>query len=332
MLQVGIRVPSFAWPDLSFADAQALMDYCRRVEATGFAGIWALDHLLESPALYGVSWLDPLHVMTSAAAVTTSVSIGSAALVMPLRHPVLLAKELASMQLLSGGRTILGAATGWDEAEFNAIGVPLRERGKRTDECLAIVRALLREESVEYQGTWFSLDGLTIYPRVPTPLPVWIAGGSLGHAPETPDRPYIAPAVLARIREADGWMSRSSGSDADEVQADWQVVKADLRDHGRDPETLVFGHTQFVHIVETSSREDALAEQLPHFARVMGGHRTADHLAASYLLGTTEEIQARVSDLVAAGLQYLIATPVSDDPGQLDLINKYIHQPFNSVA
>jgi probable F420-dependent oxidoreductase len=329
-MRFGLRIPSFAWPELTHDDAAALGDYCRQVDSLPFEDIWVIDHLLEAPAVYGVSWLDPLTTLTFAAGVTDRVGLGTAALILPLRHPVLLAKEIATLDLLSQGRFILGIATGWDPKEFEVMDVPLRQRGRRTDEALDLLLRLLTEESVSFKGSFWQVDDVTIYPKLATAPPLWVAGGSLGHAPETPDKPYIAPGVLRRILRAEGWMARSSGSDADMVKADWEVVQEFLRAEERDPQTLTFAHTQFLHIVDTASRDDSFDEQMPHFIRVMGTHRTREDLASSYLLGTVDEIQGRIDDLRAVGLEYMILTPVSNDPRQLDLINKHVVGPFST--
>ena len=326
-MRFGLRIPSYAWPEIGPEDAEEFRDYCRRAEGAPFEDLWVIEHLLLAPAVYGVSWLDPFVTLALAAGVTDRVGLGTSALVMPLRHPVLLAKEIASLQALSRGRFILGVATGWDEKEFAVMDVPLKERGKRTDEGLEIVFRLLTEEDVTFEGGFFRFEGVAIHPRVDPP-PLWVAGGSLGHAPETPDKPYIAPAVLRRILRADGWMCRSSGSDLDMVRKDWGEVQRFLEENGRDPRTLTFGHTQFVHVVETDSTEEALEEQMPHFLRVMGTHRTAEDLRASYLLGTIEEIQGRIAALAEIGLEYLIVTPVSNEPAQVELISKHIVEPF----
>jgi probable F420-dependent oxidoreductase len=328
-MRFGLRIPSFAWPELTYQDAESFRAYCQQVDALPFEDIWVIEHLLVAPAVYGVSWLDPLTVLSFAASVTERVGLGTAALVLPLRQPVLLAKEAATLQYLSRGRFILGVAAGWDEQEFKSMGIPLRERGRRADEVLDLVWRLLTEEAVDFDGRYFQVSGLSIYPRCPTPPKLWVAGGSLGHAPETPDKPYMATSVLRRILRADGWMCRSSGSDLQMVIDDWAAVQAFLRENGRDPSTLTFGHTQFVHIAETSSRDEALNEQAPHFLGVMGTHRTAEDLAASYLMGTVEEIQDRISALAKVGLEYLILTPVSNDAEQLNALVKHVIEPFS---
>jgi probable F420-dependent oxidoreductase len=327
-MRFGLRLPSYAWPGMGYDQAAGLLDYCRQVEAGPYEDIWVIDHLLVSKGVYGVSWLDSLVVLSAAAGVTSRVGLGTAALVLPLRHPVILAKEIASIHLLSGGRFRFGVAVGWDPAEFEAVGVPLRERGRRTDEALQLVRLLLTEEEVTFRGRFWEVEGVTIHPRIPEPPPLWVAGGSLTHAPDTPDKPFMAKGVLNRIAQASGWMARSSGSDPGDVKRDWQVVRSHLEAEGRDPDDLVFAATQFLHVTQAGSRAEALEEQIPSFLEVMGEHRTVEDLQASYLTGTVEEMRGAIAELAAAGLQYLILTPLVSDPSQLDLITRLIVEPM----
>lgn len=328
-LRFGLRIPSYAWPNLGPGAGRALLDYCRQVDDGPFEDIWVIDHLLVSRGVYGVSWIDSLATLAAAAGVTERVGLGTAALVLPLRHPVVLAKEIASIQVLSENRFRLGVAVGWDPAEFDAVGVPLKERGKRTDEALDLMWRLLTEENVTYDGRFWQVHDLTIHPRVAEVPQLWVAGGTLTHAPDTPDKPFIAKGVLERIRKADGWMARSSGSDPEDVKADWAAVSAHLREHGRDPADLTFGATQFLHIVESSDRDRILDEQLDRFVAVMGRDRTMDDLQASYLTGTVAEMRETVAGLRSAGLEYLILTPLVNDPRQLELIAEHIVAPFS---
>jgi len=294
-----------------------------------FEDIWVIDHLLVSKGVYGVSWIDSMTMLAAAAAVTERVGLGTAALVLPLRHPVVLAKEIASLHLLSGGRFRFGVAIGWDPDEFAAVQVPLSERGKRTDEALNLIRLLLSEENVTFSGEFWQVENLTIHPRCSEMPQLWVAGGTLTHAPDTPDKPFIAPGVLRRIAAADGWMARSSGSDPGDVKSDWEAVKEHLESVGRDPSSLIFGATQFLHIEEGSDRAEALRTQMNNFIAVMGEHRTAEDLQASYLTGTVEDMQETVAGLRDAGLEYLILTPLINDPAQLELIVRHIVAPFS---
>ena len=327
-MRFGLRIPSYAPPGLTYQRTRDLLDYCRQIDDLPYEDIWVIDHLLVSKGVYGVSWLDSMAMLSAAAAVTNRVGLGTAALVLPLRHPVILAKEIASLHMLSGGRFRFGVAVGWDPDEFAATGVPLKERGSRTDEGLELIRRLLTEENVTFDGRFWHVENLTIFPRVPAPPPVWIAGGTLTHAPDTPDKPFIAKGVLDRILKAEGWMARSSGSEPGDVQKDWNVVQQHLLANGRDPGTLTFGATQFLHVVEGGDRETAMSEQMPLFLEIMGGHRTDDDLQASYLTGTIDDMLSTINKLWEAGLQYIILTPLVADPAQLELITRHIVEPL----
>src|SRR6185312_14353006 len=120
--KVGIFFPSFVWPDSNSMEPIEQVDAClERCEQHGF-DVWVVDHLLVAPGLYGATWLDPLVFLTYAAARTRTVGLGTAILVAPLRQPVLLAKEIASLQELSGNRFHLGVGTGWDAKESASVG------------------------------------------------------------------------------------------------------------------------------------------------------------------------------------------------------------------
>ena len=116
-MQFGIRIPSIAWPDLTHERSAKLRDYVQRCEDLGFDACWVIDHFLKTPLIYAVSWLDPLLTLAYVAGCTKSIKIGTAILVLPFRHPVLLAKEVATLDFLSGGRYLYGIGGGWDRKE-----------------------------------------------------------------------------------------------------------------------------------------------------------------------------------------------------------------------
>ncbi|MBM3227096.1 MAG: LLM class flavin-dependent oxidoreductase, partial [Candidatus Tectomicrobia bacterium] len=138
-----------------------MMDNARRIERLGFDAIWSGDHLImHSPMM------DVMTVLASFAAVTTRVRIGTAVYLLPLRHPVAIAKQVASLDLLSGGRFLFGVGVGGEIArEFEAVGVPVAERGRRTDEALDILTRVLSQAHVTYEGRHYQVHDVTLEPR-----------------------------------------------------------------------------------------------------------------------------------------------------------------------
>jgi probable F420-dependent oxidoreductase len=138
--------------------------------------------------------LDPVIALTFVAAHTRMICLGTGILLLPQYNPLILAKELASLDVLSGGRLIFGIGVGWAEPEFEALGVPFKERGARTDEYLAAIRAIWSEEKPAYHGRYVSFEGVQAYPHpVQQPFPPIVVGGR-------------APAALRRtVEQANGW-------------------------------------------------------------------------------------------------------------------------------
>jgi hypothetical protein len=130
----GVLLPSYVWEGDGPDRARGIKAFARTVEELGFDSLFVTDHLLAARRFYSVNWLEPLMALGVAAGATERVRLGTSILIMPLRNPVLLAKELATLQLLSDDRVILGAGVGWNDAEYEAVGVHKTERGKRTDD------------------------------------------------------------------------------------------------------------------------------------------------------------------------------------------------------
>jgi probable F420-dependent oxidoreductase len=316
-MRFGVYLPTFAGRDLGFDQASRVKAFARKAEDLGFDALWVAEHFLEAPGLYGTVWMSPLLCLAHAASVTTRIRLATGLLILPYYHPVTLAREIQTLWHLSGGRFVLGVGPGWDQHEFETLGMKLPERGRRTDEMIAALRRLLTERDVSFTGTHYQFDHVTIEPLLPRVPELWVGGGSKIQTSLSPDKPYIAPAVLARIAGADGWLARAAGSQ--------QMVKDDvraIRDHltkiGRQPDSLRYGHLNFTHLVDTTDRDKALQLQRPVFERVMGTHRTFENLQQSYFLGTTAEIVARIRDLESAGIQDMVLATCDYDLEQLE--------------
>jgi probable F420-dependent oxidoreductase len=196
---------------------EALVRLARAAETAGFDSLWAGEHhvLPESSERFPPTnrILNPVVALTFVAAHTRTIRLGTGILLLPQHQPLILAKELASLDVLSGGRLIVGIGVGWAEAEYEALGVPFHERGARADEYLAAMRTIWSEEKPAYHGRYVSFQEVQAYPHpVQQPTPPIVIGGR-------------APAVLRRtVEQANGWYGFAL--DLDEIAS----VLAQLRE------------------------------------------------------------------------------------------------------
>ena len=191
-MRLGIHLPHIGQK----AGPDAIRRAAIQAEALGFADVWVSEHIIvPNERAYppsAIFW-DPVLTLTWAAACTSRVGLGTSVLVLPMRHPLPLAKELATLQNLSEGRLILGAGVGWLEDEFAALGVPYRERGRRMDEGIAMMRAVWIDDPVTFAAKTIPavIEDMRILPKPEKPIPIWIGGSS-------------EPA-LQRAMRLDGW-------------------------------------------------------------------------------------------------------------------------------
>jgi probable F420-dependent oxidoreductase len=262
-MRFGLALPSYSFADLDYPKAARLHDFAAEAEARGYESLWAIEHLLTARGLYGTAWLSPLETLSFAAGCTSQIALATGILIAALRNPVFVAKEIASLQFLSGGRFELGIGVGWDAHEYEVAGVPLRERGRRTDEILGIFERLWTGEPVTHHGRYYHFDDVVIDPPLPKKPPLWLAGGSKIVTELSPDPENMAPTVLERIcRHGDGWLARAAGS-TDSVIADWAQIQGRLAELGRAPESVIFGHLNFLHVVPTDDAAVAHRVQIP---------------------------------------------------------------------
>jgi probable F420-dependent oxidoreductase len=213
-MRFGLRLPSFALgtETASLADMGA---YLRRAEDLGFESALLIDHLLVAPPAYRTTWLEPVSLLSALAGVTRTMRLGTLVLVLPFRDPVAFAKEWATLDVLSGGRSILGVGVGWHPGEFAALRIPIKERGRRMNEMLEAITALWAGDDVSYEGDFYRFEHLTIEPKPaqkPHP-PIWIGGGTqpsekiYGQAVDT-----IRPVLRRIARYASTWVPHSSAT------------------------------------------------------------------------------------------------------------------------
>ena len=178
-MEFGICVPHYGKP----INVPQILDVVRRAEELGFDSVWVTDHILVPQTLdiiYRDNMLEPLALLSHVAAVVSRVRLGTSVIILPYRNPVVVAKMLATIDQLSGGRLIVGVGGGWMEEEFAALRVPFAERGLLSDESLRLFRELWTHERVSAQGQYFSFQGMQMSPlpvQRPCP-PIWVGGMS----------------------------------------------------------------------------------------------------------------------------------------------------------
>ena len=225
-MQVGIHLPH--------AGEQATPERIRRAaqqaEDMGLSDVWVSEHIIVPRASFPRSPLfyDPVLSLTWAAAVTRRVRLGTSVLVLPMRHPLPLAKELATLQNFSEGRLILGAGVGWLEAEFAALGAPFHERGRRTDEGIAMMRAVWSEDPVTFRTKYIpaEISEMSMQPFPVRPIPIWFGARS-------------EAAYRRTVKTGDGW----HGSQLTPVQA--APIVARLRRDRPEPEFTISMRTHW---------------------------------------------------------------------------------------
>jgi probable F420-dependent oxidoreductase len=168
--------------------------------------------------------IEPLLTLAWAAAAAPSAKVGTSVLLAPLRHPILLAKQLASLDYLTGGRVMLGLGVGWMQEEFSALGVPFEDRGRRAEEMVAVMRALWSGENVDVRGRRWTASGLTVLPRpAQRTIPIYWGGHS--------------DAALRRVaRVGDGW--HPTRISLEELAAGLGRLRRFWTEAGRDAATL----------------------------------------------------------------------------------------------
>ena len=202
VMQIGLCLPHFGRP----LETGRLLQVAQRADARGLDSLWVTDHVIVPKDVYIAyreEMLDPLAVLAWLAGVTERIALGTSVIILPYRSPLPVAKLLASVDVLSGGRLIFGAGVGWMEGEFAALGVPFTERGSRTDEALELFRKVWTEREPEIETRRHRLRGLVASPmplQRPRP-PIWIGGASEG-------------AYRRVARHGDGWHSTAATPEA----------------------------------------------------------------------------------------------------------------------
>ncbi|MFG1929997.1 TIGR03619 family F420-dependent LLM class oxidoreductase [Mycobacterium sp. NPDC048908] len=246
-MKLGLRLPQRLGVNLQ----HDIVEAARTAEAAGYTSLWTFERLLfpQHPAEGYVgsdlAWpesqrqiADPLAVLTAAAVATEKVRLGISLLVAALHTPVQLAKALATIDQISGGRMIAGLGTGWSTDEFHATGATKADRGRFLDETLDVFDAVWGPDPVTFRSPRVVIDSAFVLPKPVTKIPVMLGGGG-------------SKALQRTAKRADGWLPilpTPGPAGANELRESWRRIKELAAEYGRDTsrmELIVVGNVTF---------------------------------------------------------------------------------------
>jgi probable F420-dependent oxidoreductase len=250
-MQVGVTIPN----NWGVADLRQVLAMGPLAEALGYDSVWVMDHLLNSgyirARLDDKPYYHPLATLSYLAATTKRVRLGTSVLVLPYHNPVELAKYAATLDQMSGGRVILGVGAGAMTEEFDALGVPFRQRGALTNEGIEIMKELWTNPDPHYRSQRWNLAGFKFAPKpVQQPaIPLWVGGSSSG-------------ALRRAATLGDGW--HPTGLSSEEFRAGREEVRKLAMAAGRDPDLLTMSMRVEVEVGgKASSQRAASRARLP---------------------------------------------------------------------
>ena len=276
-----------------------LLEYTQIAESVGFQALSANDHLV-----FPRPWLDGPTALAAVLSRTGRMVLATTVALPVVRGPVALAKSLAAIDLLSGGRLVVGVGPGSSARDYAAVGVPFEERWKRLDEAVQALRALWLTEGPPFRGKFYSTEGVTLEPHPaqrPTP-PIWI--GSWG-----------SEAGLRRVvRLGDGWLASAYNTTPEAFAAAQRRLADHLhavrKDPNRFPNAIA---TMFFYVTE----ERATSERIVREVLSPTLNRPEEELRQRLLVGPAEECAEKLAAYRAAGANRIFLWPVEDEVRQL---------------
>jgi alkanesulfonate monooxygenase SsuD/methylene tetrahydromethanopterin reductase-like flavin-dependent oxidoreductase (luciferase family) len=285
----------------------ALKDYARAAARLGYRHLCANDHLL-----FGRPWLDGPTALAALVEESRDMTLATTASLPVLRGPVQLAKTLAAIDVLSGGRLVVGVAPGSSAHDYAAVGVQFQERWRRFDEAVQVLRVLLHGDAAGFEGAFYSTRGVVLEPRPmqrPGP-PIWVAS-------------WGSPAGLRRVaRLGDGWLASAYNTTPDRFREGLDRLAGELRLVGKPPGSFPSAvATTWLHVTEDrAAAERVLTEVLAPML-----HRPTEALRSLPLLvGPAEACAERLSALVSAGARRVFVWPLRDEVRQLELFRERV--------
>jgi probable F420-dependent oxidoreductase len=290
----GIAIPQTNSP----VDVRLIREFIERAEKVGYESVWVQEQIISDSPI-----LEPVTLLTYAAALTSKVLLGSAVLLTVVRNPVQLAKSLASLDQLSQGRLTVGVGIGGPHVSESVFGVSSERRSRRFVEGLQVMKALWTQPRASFSGEFWRFENI---PMEPKPLqkphpPLWFGARE--------------PVALKRaVRHGDGWIGAGSSSSADFIK---QVneIRRFLNDVKRDPATFAISKRVYLAVDDDHDRAQ---RRLREWFRLR--YKNADMATRVSIWGSVAECVDKLGELVDAGAKHLLLNPVFDEMEHLELL------------
>jgi len=277
-LRFGINLFPHQWQEIT------------RIEEMGYDSAWTSEHIF-----FYFPTFDALTALAAMAARTSRIQLGTAVLLLPLRPAALAAKEIASVDIISGGRLIVGVGVGGEyPKEFEAVGVPVKQRGARTDEAIHVLKLLFTQDNVTFRGRFTNLEGVTLQPK-PAQAggpPVWVAGRS--------------EAAMRRAgRLADGYLPYLFSPER--FRDGLAQVRRHAEEAGRDPDAITPGIYQFICLADTYEEASRIAAADLSRRYNQPFEKIVDRYV---VMGNPDDCARRLADFAEAGVEHFILVPI----------------------
>lgn len=297
-MQIGVHAPHLGRQ----LDAGTLKAFANECEALGVHSLWVSDHVCwpadiasrypytndgSFPATPDMGWLDPIGTLTFLAGCTSRIRLGTTVLILPYRPPVATAKQLATLDVVSGGRLILGVGVGWMAEEADVLGMPWDHRGRRSDEQLEVFRRLFEDETPSFDGEFYRFEKVGFEPKpIQRPIPIWVGGAT-------------EAAFRRAARYGHGY--HAAFQPLAVVANEWQAVRAACVARDRDPDELTLSLRLYLDPAGQMEAEKSIG-------------------------GTTSEMRDRLAQLKEAGVRHVVLDPVARGgvEGRLDAVRAFM--------
>jgi alkanesulfonate monooxygenase SsuD/methylene tetrahydromethanopterin reductase-like flavin-dependent oxidoreductase (luciferase family) len=318
-------------------DLQMLLDLSAEVEAAGFDSVWVGDSLFSKPRY------EPISLLSAISQRTSSVRLGTACMVSSTRNPLYLALEWATLDVISGGRTILGTGMGNPEAgvrrEFEALGLDYVNRGSLFEEGLAVLRELWTEGRVTFKGRYFDYDDVSFFsgtemgPLMPvqSPPPIWVVSNPRlrGDAPPEVIARRLEAACRRIVRYGDGWMTCCRAQHPEELVEQLGAIERYADEHGGDFARLVVSYQVTMNIGDSEDEarrafDDYISKYYPELSKAMD-------LSNWGPVGTPEQIADWIRTFADAGVHHFVCRfGAIDQFGQVERFAKEVLPLFSA--